>query len=182
MKSHIVITGPPGSGKTTLLLELSKLGFQVMPESYRWLKVIQLLENPGVLNSSSLDDESFRFHIALQAFIDDEEILDNGLIFSDRSFVDIWAYCQAYSQKARGELAYRFAKKATNRIACAVLLPPRNSITTDWLRKEDSNEAIRLYEHIKLAYNAMGIKLITMEHSNPSIMAERTLVAISKLI
>ena len=107
---RIIITGAPGCGKSTLLIELGKRGFQVMPETYRWLKVIQAIEtHSSIMEPGPLSDDQFLLHLGLQRFIDDQPSSQTDYCFYDRSLIDVLAYCRVYDQNARLELCWNVA-------------------------------------------------------------------------
>lgn len=159
---RIVITGAPGSGKSTLLQELGRLGCLVMPESYRWLRTLQAIENSQALFHRPLDDEEFLVHIGLQKFLDVEEALDVPFCFYDRSIIDVIAYCQAYNQKSRALFASNIAVRAAKSIACAILLPPPINVKKDILRVEDPEEASRIHKIIQATYEGFGVNTMAL--------------------
>jgi len=165
---RIIITGAPGCGKSTLLLNLGKRGFQVMPETYRWLKVIEGIESFSYLdNQKQLSDDQFLFHLALQKFLDDQPSDEIEYCFYDRSLIDVVAYCHAYKQSKNLEFSKLIAEATSKHIYCAFLLPTPGCIEQDIFRKEDFRETQRLYNVIKDTYNKFGIRLIKLNKKNP---------------
>ena len=155
----VIITGSPGSGKSTLLNELGIIGFQVMPESFRWLKVLQSIEEKSRLKLTTNMEKDSLLLLSMQKFIEERDNSDNNYCFFDRCMIDIFAYCRFYAQYLHIDLASKWAHESASDIFCAFLLPVPDKIEKDNVRTENLTEARRLNLVIQDAYKEFGVKL-----------------------
>lgn len=173
---RVVITGAPGTGKSSLLLELGNRSFHVMPETYRWLRVLQAVETENKPHLQPLKEDLFLLHAALQQFVEDQPSSDvDDYCFFDRCMIDIFAYCRTYQQTTQLNLAWQLAQRSAAGLFCAFLLPVLTNIRQDNLRKEGIEEAQRLSLVIQDTYQLCGVKLRVLNTDSPSTRAEEVL-------
>lgn len=161
MKIHrVVISGGPCSGKTTLIDELSKI-HPIRKEVAR--EIIKKELSEGGTCVPWIDNECFSTAVLKQQNIDFESA-ERGITFYDRGFADVLGYMKFYGQE---HLTCNFDqlmknKRYHNQI---FLLPPWKDIyVKDDERKEEFEEAEKIYEYIKSYYSSFGYEIVTVPH------------------
>lgn len=149
-----VLSGGPGIGKTTVIKELSKRGYQTIPEIYTAL-FEQAAQNNAVDDFyANLD---YLPYIQIKEQIRMESLLSPVLpAFLDRSAVDIIAYGDYFNAPISRELR----TQADRNYDLIFLLEPLPDYLYEKtaVRKEDPQEALELHEIIRCAYIQRGYK------------------------
>jgi predicted ATPase len=156
--NFIVFTGGPASGKTAVINELKARNFFCAEEIVR--KVIQTqVEVKGNLlpwvNKEAFTDLVLK--LEMSSYLQNQS--KSGLVFFDRSIVDILGFFYLKQMKLTDELLSGIANfKYHSRV---FVFPPWEDIfTNDSERKEDFNVAVSFYKEIVLAYEKSGYELI----------------------
>lgn len=150
-----VLTGGPCTGKTTLINELKERGYSVLPESARIVIATQvglgktmdeILANPLALQHSI---------IAHQLELQSEAPKDN-VLFLDRAIPDNIAYYRRFGLElddvsANATRSSRYKK---------VFLLDMIDFILDAERYETPEEAKRLHEGIRRAYEELGYEIV----------------------
>jgi len=168
----VALTGSPGSGKSTVLGILGRKGYPVLPETYRWLKVLEAID----VFDPKRPDSNLEALLGLEAYRMDSEGVDYA--FADRTVVDMVAYLSFYSELHR-EYVERFgrvAKSMSRHVALAFLFPIPESMDRDWLRREDVTEARSLYALIEMSYAQYDVECVRLERGEPNALAEQILL------
>ena len=167
---RIVITGGPGCGKSSVLAELGRRGCLVMPETFRWLKVLAEVESFKAEALPQIDGQDFlRRLLAFQRYTEDEESSDQ-FCFYDRSTLDLVAYTCFYSASLSLSgtsdsipLLDKYARRFAKEIHKAFLISlPQVSIEHDWLRQNSLEESILIEKQLRETYAQYGVELIAL--------------------
>ncbi len=149
-----VISGGPGIGKSTVIKEMSKLGYQTIPEIYTAL-FEQAAQNNAIDAFYANLDQLPQIQIKEQLRM--ESLLSPLLpAFLDRSAVDIIAYGDYFNAPISRELRAQ-ADRNYDLIFLLEPLPDFLYEKTE-VRREDPQEALHLHEIIRSAYIQRGYK------------------------
>lgn len=154
-----VLTGAPGSGKSSIIKHLSKRGFDILPESYRWLRLFMLVEGidklPPRSTTGVFPSSLFDMHLVFERFREDAGSPNDNVTFMDRSMIDLYAYASVYCPSFCIHLEPH-AKRTAQRLSAAFLIT-RNTVspTPDWLRNDTADEAARINHAICEAYDSV---------------------------
>lgn len=153
-----VLTGGPGSGKTTLIEQLSKNGYNCVPEVGRTIIKKQLLLGGTALPWSNVDDYSnLMLQYSLQDFISLSPRTD--IHFFDRGIPDVLGYAELIN--LANQDIYTNSVENFRYNSTVFILPPWEDIyTTDAERKQDFKLAIDTYDIMKKIYEKYDYKLV----------------------
>lgn len=149
---RFVLSGGPCIGKSTVLKELSKRGYQTIPEVFTLLFEQAVQHN--ALESFFADPDKLPFYLL------DEQLRLESLLhttvpaFLDRGAVDIIAYGDYFNSPMTQEL--RMAAFRNYDLVFFLEPLPDHLYVNSAVRKESPEEARILHEHLKQAYRAQG--------------------------
>ena len=158
MQLKIVITGGPGSGKTTIIEELSRRGYPCMPEISR--EIIADAQQKGIEQLFLTDPFLFSKQLLKQRKIQYEKAheKDNSLCFFDRGIPDILGYLDFLKKVHPKDFSNTSKQYKYDRV---FITPPWKEIhTTDNERYENFDQATKVYNYLKTAYQNLGYKAI----------------------
>lgn len=161
--NYVVLTGAPGSGKSQTLLRLGELGHLVLPESYRWMRVLESIETFKPIERSGNNDipDTHAVHLGLELFRDDIDI-QTQIRFVDRSMIDIWSYVMLAFGQAKARHLLPFARRTATRVLAAFSVELVGNLNYgDWLRQETQSEARRIADALLAGYRSFGIHIGT---------------------
>lgn len=153
LKKH-VITGGPCTGKTTTIDLLRQKGFRTIGEASRIL-IERTLRSGGDLLPWK---KPYEFNVELTRLQQELEAgAREGVHFLDRGVIDNLAYCEWF--RIEPPLALKQAV-AQARYGAVFILLPLPHFENDPVRKESREEAVRLTELLKKAYEGQGYRPI----------------------
>ncbi|WP_299494510.1 AAA family ATPase [uncultured Shewanella sp.] len=164
--NFIVFTGGPGSGKTTVINALKAQNFSCSEEAGRKVIQTQVEQEGDALpwaNKEAFRDLMFKFEIA--SYLQHQS--QNGLVFFDRSIIDILGYSNLEQIQLSDELIsaisdYKYHSKV-------FIFPPWKEIFThDSERKQDFAIAIETYKKMVSAYECAAYELIEVPFGSVS--------------
>jgi predicted ATPase len=157
-----VITGGPCSGKTTLIDNLTKEGFQIVPEIPRL--VIQRTLDKGKPhpfgpqgNPEKTEERFIKKQVEFE--INTEKAYSSETIFCDRGLFDILAYCKYYKLKRPKNFNKNKAKHNPYTKIFFLELPKEALYIQDEVRIEPYSQALILDNLIKKTYEEFGYEL-----------------------
>jgi predicted ATPase len=156
-----VITGASCSGKTTLIDQLADKGFQTVPEVGR-----QYFESE--MAKGRTNDEIREDRVALQHGIIDMQLkIEGGLraidvIFLDRAFPDVLAFCRVFGLNPNEVLLECFRRRYAS-----VFMLDRFPYQQDGVRAADDATADFLDEWIARDYRALGYRVVRVPVMSP---------------
>jgi predicted ATPase len=156
-----VITGASCSGKTTLIDQLADKGFQTVPEVGR-----QYFESE--MAKGRTNDEIREDRVALQHGIIDMQLkIEGGLraidvIFLDRAFPDVLAFCRVFGLNPNEVLLECFRRRYAS-----VFMLDRFPYQQDGVRAADDATADFLDEWIARDYTALGYSVVRVPVLSP---------------
>ena len=164
----IVISGGPGSGKTTLVNLLRNRGYKWVDEFSRTL--IENAQKKGENNIFNTQPLYFSKEVwkvrkkQYEKYISGINKTQNLYVFFDRALHDVVAYLDyigvSYDPHQFDPSAFPYDM--------AMLLPPWEAIyTKDNERKEDFEEAEKLYFYIKKTYQKYNIPIVEIPFEIP---------------
>ena len=148
---RIVITGGPSTGKTSIINELANFGYNVFPEVARIIIKEQLEINS---NKVPWNDILGFSKLVLKKQIIDFYKAKTGLNIYDRGIPDIIGYINHGQEDLFNELKLSAEKLKYQFIF--ILSPWEEIYETDNERRENYNDAIKIYQSIKKAYITLG--------------------------
>lgn len=83
-RTFFVLTGGPGVGKSSLIRLLAKKGYKVLPESYRWMRLLLSVESlytPNRPYEPLFPQSLFDLHLAFERFRENTEFESSGPVF-----------------------------------------------------------------------------------------------------
>ncbi len=166
----IVISGGPGSGKTSLLQELKALGCLTVPEVAR--QIIQEQVRSGGTALPWCDREAYT-RLMLQGSIDSylQRAFSRRNVYFDRGIPDTLCYArliELVDDVSIWEACDRF--RYNPRI---FLCPPWQEIyRTDSERKQDFEESVRTYCHLRRVYQDCGYQIAEVPKLSPAKRAD----------
>jgi len=151
-----VITGAPSSGKTTIISQLSKLGYQTIPEAARVLIDKEISEG-RTLEEIRKDELEFQRKVLKMKIEIENKISKDNTVFFDRGVPDTIAYYKLYGFNL--EEILKFCKERTYK---KIFFLEPLSFEKDYSRIEDENSSKRLNNLIKRAYIDLGYSVISI--------------------
>lgn len=161
-----VISGGPGVGKSTIIEEMSKLGYQVIPEVYTLLR--NASEKNGSLESFYNNVLQTRYLVITtqKAFEDALDLTKD--VFCDRSAVDMIGYADYYSSIIMPQDYFdKINECRYDLVFFLEPLPEAYYLQTN-IRKEDREKALAIHEYIKRGYQKLNYNLIDVPFGKPS--------------
>jgi predicted ATPase/adenylate cyclase class IV len=157
-----IITGGPGCGKTTILNLLAEKGYKVIPEAAR-----EVIKEHG-RHVLDLQELIFKKQLELE-----QTILGDYL---DRSIVDGIAYSRHYGQTPSEQLLQAHTKAGYSQV---FLLEPlaKEHYQNDTERTESYEQAVAIYESLKLTYAELGYTIVSLPATTPQDRLEKILQA-----
>ncbi len=153
-----VITGGPMTGKTKLINELSKLGYDTIPEAARTL--IDDAISQGISAEKLRADEKRFQEDVVKLKHDIEKLHDkNTLTFFDRGMQDTIAYLKYYDYKI-GDWIINLAQEA--RYRKVFLLEPVGEYNQDYARIEDEAFTKKIKPLLFDAYKDYGMEPVVV--------------------
>ncbi len=158
MQKRIVITGGPGTGKSSIIKKLEREGYDCLHEVSREITaaaqrdgISQLfLAQPLLFSKKLLEARIDQFHEASE--------IKSKMVFIDRGIPDVVAYMDYFGTGYPSEFKEACFEYKYHHV---FLLPPWKEIyQTDNERYESFEQAVDIYEHLKLSYLAVGYKTI----------------------
>lgn len=149
-----VITGGPNSGKTTTIEDLSKLGYNIVPEYARQL-IDRNLAKGRKLEKMRKDEIEFQNKVLKGKLILEKEIPKNKTTFFDRGVPDSLAYYVLHKAKFSKELWER-CKNRYKRVFLPDMLPYKK----DYARNESKQNALKIHQLIKKTYEELGYEIV----------------------
>jgi len=154
----IVLTGGPGSGKTSVIDSLQRAGYSRSLEAGRAIIQDQVAiggralpwQDRELFAELMLSWEMASYHTAEQS---------SGLVFFDRSVVDVVAYLQLCNLPLSTHIEQAVKTFRYNRHVF-IASPWEEIYKPDRERKQDFPEAVRTYHAIANAYAKSGYELI----------------------
>lgn len=154
----IVVTGGPGTGKTTTIHELAKRGYLTIKEAARSVIEEELSITGNALPWS--DVGTFQKKVFLEQLKNEEQVEKyEGIVFLDRSMIDGFAY-----YKLAGIVPYdKLIKSAiTRKYSMIFYLEPIENYTTDNMRREDKETALKIGKLVFDIYKKLGYPIISV--------------------
>lgn len=152
---RIVITGGPSTGKTSIINAFSNLHYNTFPEVAR-----VVIKNQLKINSNKVpwNDVSGFSKLVLKKQIIDFNDAKRGFNIYDRGIPDLIGYINHGNQDLFKDLKLNAEKL---KYKFVFMLPPWEDIyETDNERRENYEDAVKIYESIKKAYASLSYKLI----------------------
>ena len=157
MQQKIVIIGGPGTGKSTVLKELISRGHSCMAEISR--EVILAAQKKGI-DQLFLTEPLLFSDLLLEGRekqFTDADKQTNALVFFDRGIPDVHTYLNFLNTEYP---SYFIEKSMQYRYDKVFILPPWKEIyTPDNERYESFEQAVKIYQHLKIAYREVGYTL-----------------------
>ncbi len=200
MLEKYVLTGGPGTGKSTVLAELEKIGYHTCPEAARLIIQEEQEKENGILPWSNLyefEKKNMQRQCKLEWDLERQirkEVLrrqqmenipwteqtKERMIFLDRGIHDALAYCLEGCIPAPP--GYPYLSEVTSlRYDKIFLLEPLPDYLLDTVRREDSQKAQRLHQHIQIVYAAYEYTLIPVPVLPPAERAQFILKQIEQI-
>lgn len=164
VQKRIVITGGPGTGKSSIIKKLEKEGYHCLHEVSREITaaaqkegITQLfLEQPVLFSKKLLEARIGQFHEA--------SVIQSDMVFIDRGIPDVVAYMDYFGTDYPSE----FNKACTEyKYHHVFLLPPWEDIyQTDNERYESFEQAVEIYEKLKISYLSNGYSTIEVPRNS----------------
>jgi predicted ATPase len=156
-----VITGASCSGKTTLIDQLADKGFQTVPEVSRQFferelakgRTIEEIREDGVAYHRGINDMQLRIEGGLRS---------SDVIFLDRAFPDVLAFCRVFGLNPNEVLLECFRRRYAS-----VLILDRFPYQQDGVRAADDATADFLDEWIARDYRALGYGVVRVPVMSP---------------
>lgn len=173
----VVITGCSGSGKSSLLAELSRRGLRVLPEAGR-----QIVKEQGLIGGDAVPWENrakFAELAATRAAHHYNMIpAGAGLVFSDRSVVDVISF---FGRSGLETPPHLTAMLSHYRYHPRVLMSPpwREIFHGDAERKHSFEDGVAEYEWLLKAYAAQGYELVDLPKLSIAERADFAVRAVS---
>lgn len=150
-KTLIVISGRSSSGKSTLVSEIEKRGYNVIREVAR-----------EVLNERKNYPENSNEFLLRQKIIYSrhkllEDSFDKGIVFCDRSLIDIFGYCKYF-----GIDSSFIQENLITRYSYIFELPKRRFVKDNIRLEKDNHEADKIYNLIKENYFNFGYNFVNV--------------------
>lgn len=156
-----VLTGGPCVGKTTILELIARLGIAtVVPEAARY--VIEIEQSCGGDALPWKDNAKFQQRV-MNAQLEFESSLSEGIAFLDRGLIDGYGYCNHFGTKTPDGLI----ELAKDRYEKIFLLDQLTDYINDSSRLESFEEATRIHEAIANAYISLGYEVIRVPVLSP---------------
>ncbi|AYZ11624.1 ATPase [Chryseobacterium arthrosphaerae] len=155
-----IITGGPGAGKTTLLNELESIGYRTVPEEGRRIIKEQILVNGEGLPwmNKKLFGE-LMFEASVRSYQEVMETGSSGPVFFDRGILDSIGYLRLENIPVPEEMT-TIAREMIYHKNVFILPPWREIYENDPERKQNFEEAVSTYHHMKEIYLEYGYHLI----------------------
>ncbi|MBP7708540.1 ATP-binding protein [Candidatus Pacearchaeota archaeon] len=158
-----IVEGGPGCGKTTVLNLVESRGYAIVPEAAR----LVLSENKG-LAGKALQEAIMAKQTSL------EDLAEGEVVFLDRGLPS----CEGYAKYFGGNLentTYETRLRSAKYESTVFLLDslPKELYKNDAQRKETYEEAQRISEHLRQAYQQRGFNVVRVPFSNPQERAEQ---------
>jgi len=168
-----MITGPPEVGKSKVTLHLGKLGFHVILETYRWIRLFLVVESELDRNRGRLfPSHLFYLQLAFEAYREDSALEIPCPVVLDRCCIDFYAYILLHANYLTYHFE-RFEYLAAKRIRLAFYLQAYGQeISKDWLRREDMSRISQIATYLQYAYRQVGVSLVELENREPKHTAE----------
>ncbi len=156
--SFYVLTGGPGAGKTTLIEQLTKKGYNCIPEVGRKIIKEQLSFGGTALPWSNTDNyANFMLQYSLQDYI--SHYSEMRICFFDRGIPDILGYAELINMP--NQALYINSVENFRYNSTVFILPPWEDIyIMDSERKQDFKLATTTYNTMKKVYEEYGYNLI----------------------
>lgn len=170
MQKRIVITGGPGTGKSSIIKELEKDGYCCLHEVSREITaaaqregISQLfLAQPLLFSQKLLEARIGQFHEAAA--------IQSNMVFIDRGIPDVVAYMDYFGTQYPSEFGEACIDYKYDHI---FLLPPWEEIyLTDNERYESFEQAVKIYEQLKLSYLSTGYSPIEVPKNSVTLRSE----------
>ncbi|NVK53647.1 MAG: ATP-binding protein [Flavobacteriaceae bacterium] len=180
MQQKVVIIGGPGTGKSTLLNELSKRGYNCMPEISR--EVILAAQKKGI-DQLFLTEPLLFSNLLLEGrekqYLEAQKSKDN-LVFFDRGIPDIHAYLEFL----KTDYPSCFLEKSSKyKYTEVFILPPWKEIyISDNERYESFEQAIAIYHQLKKTYKKIGYTIHTLPFGSVTERTDYLLNSITKSV
>ena len=170
MKSNkwYVITGGPSVGKSTLLAELDKLGHQTLPEAARVI-IDDALAAGRTLSDVRGNERRFQLDVLEHKIKTEAAHPKDLLTFFDRGMHDTLAYLRLHGFDIDQTVNSAMEKARYN---CVFLLKPLEQFHQDYARTESVEEALRLNELLRQAYQEHGMEPIDVPVLPPAERAQ----------
>jgi predicted ATPase len=158
VKKRIVITGGPGTGKSSIIKNLEREGYECFHEISREITaaaqregVAQLfLAQPLLFSQKLLEARISQYHAATA--------IPGNIVFIDRGIPDVVAYMEYFGTSYPPEFIEACSSYKYDKV---FLLPPWQEIyLTDNERYESFDQAVKIYEQLKLSYLSNGYSTI----------------------
>ncbi len=155
-----MLIGGPGTGKTTVINNLTKRGFNCMPEISREVTleaqqkgIEQLFLTEPLLFSEMLLEGRIKQHKKASE-------LHSNIVFFDRGIPDVFAYMDYYNTNYPDKF-----KEKSNTFTYSKIFhfaPWKEIHTTDNERYETFEEAVKIDSFLTKAYKELGYQLINV--------------------
>lgn len=154
MQKRIVITGGPGTGKSSIIKTLEHQGYECLHEVSREITIAAqregitqlFLEQPVLFSKKLLEARIDQYHEASS--------IQSDMVFIDRGIPDVVAYMDYFGTSYPSEFKEACIKYKYHHV---FLLPPwREIYLTDNERYESFDQAVEIYEQLKLSYLLNG--------------------------
>lgn len=164
MQKRIVITGGPGTGKSSIIKKLEKEGYWCLHEVSREITsaaqkegIAQLfLEQPLLFSQKLLEARIGQFHEA--------SAIQKEKVFIDRGIPDVTAYLDYFGTPYPIEFKKACVQYKYDHV---FILPPwREIYLKDNERYESYEQAVQIYNQLKLSYLSIGYSTIEVPRNS----------------
>ncbi len=150
-----MVTGGPCTGKTTLLNKLSDYGFATVPESARQIIEEEQIKETGILPWT--DFIGFQYKVLDRQRENEDNVSKHEIVFLDRGLPDGLAYLNSEGLIPNNDLYNDLTAVNYSKVFVLDQIPIYEN---DSVRKETSDDAKIIHEHICKVYEELNFDIV----------------------